>query len=62
MKLVYDCGQSIALSPKREFEETSIWWHLHLLDTEQALNLTNRTYYKTFEARRSILISITIAR
>jgi hypothetical protein len=49
MKQVYDCEQSISLSPKREFESTSIWWHLHLLDAEQALNLTNRTYYKTFE-------------
>ena len=49
MKLVYDCEQSISLGPKREFESTSIWWHLHLLDAEQALNLTNRTYYKTFE-------------
>ena len=49
MKQVYDCEQSISLSPKREFESTSIWWHLHLLDAEQALNRTNRTYYKTFE-------------
>ena len=49
MKLVYDCEQSISLGPKREFEKTSIWWHLHLLDAEQALNLTNRAYYKTFE-------------
>ena len=49
MKRVYDCEQSISLGPKREFESTSIWWHLHLLDAEQALNHTNRTYYKTFE-------------
>jgi hypothetical protein len=49
MKLVYDCEQSISLGPKREFESTSIWWHLHLLDAEQALNCTNRIYYKTFE-------------
>lgn len=49
MKLVYDCEQSISLGPKREFESTSIWWHLHLLDAEQALNCTNRTYYKIFE-------------
>ena len=49
MKQVYDCEQFISLSPKREFESTSIWWHLHLLDAEQALNLTNRTYYETFE-------------
>ena len=49
MKLVYDCEQSISLGPKREFESTSIWWHLHLLDAEQALNCTNRTYYKTFK-------------
>jgi len=49
MKKVYDCEQFISLSPKREFESTSIWWHLHLLDAEQALNRTNRTYYKTFE-------------
>ena len=49
MKQVYDCEQSISLGPKREFESTSIWWHLHLLDAEQALNLTNRTYYKTFK-------------
>ena len=49
MKQVYDCEQFISLSPKREFESTSIWWHLHLLDAEQALNRTNRTYYKTFE-------------
>ena len=49
MKQVYDCEQSISLGPKREFESTSIWWHLHLLDAKQALNLTNRTYYKTFE-------------
>ena len=49
MKQVYDCGQSISLSPHRDFEETSIWWHLHLLDAEESLNRTNRTYYKTFE-------------
>lgn len=49
MKQVYDCEQFISLGPKREFESTSIWWHLHLLDAEQALNRTNRTYYKTFE-------------
>jgi hypothetical protein len=49
MKQVYDCEQSISLGPKREFESTSIWWHLHLLDATQALNLTNRTYYKTFK-------------
>ena len=50
MKLVYDCGQSISLSPRRDFEETSIWWHLHLLDAEESLNRTNRTYYDTFES------------
>lgn len=50
MKLVYDCGQSISLSPRRDFEETSIWWHLHLLDAEEALDRTNRTCYATFES------------
>ena len=49
MKLVYDCEQYIALGTKAEFKHTSIWDHLHLLDAEEALNRTNRTYYKTFE-------------
>lgn len=49
MKQVYDCEQYIALGTKAEFKHTSIWDHLHLLDAEEALNRTNRTYYKTFE-------------
>ncbi len=49
MKLVYDCEQYIALGTKAEFKHTSIWDHLHLLDAEEALNRTNRTYYKNFE-------------
>ena len=50
MKLVYDCGQSISLAPHHDFQETSIWWHLHLLDAEEALDRTNRTCYSTFES------------
>jgi hypothetical protein len=49
MKQVYDCEQYIALGTKAEFKHTSIWDHLHLLDAEEALNRTNRTYYKSFE-------------
>ena len=49
MKQVYDCEQYIALGTKAEFKHTSIWDHLHLLDAEEALNRTNRTYYKNFE-------------
>ena len=49
MKHVYDCEQYIALGTKAEFKHTSIWDRLHLLDAEEALNRTNRTYYKTFE-------------
>lgn len=49
MKQVYDCEQYIALGTKAEFKHTSIWDRLHLLDAEEALNRTNRTYYKNFE-------------
>lgn len=49
MKQAYDCEQYIALGTKAEFKHTSIWDHLHLLDAEEALNRTNRTYYKNFE-------------
>ena len=49
MKQVYDCEQYIALGTEAEFKHTSIWDHLHLLDAEESLNRTNRTYYKTFE-------------
>ena len=49
MKQVYDCEQYIALGTKAEFKHTSIWDHLHLLDAEESLNRTNRTYYKNFE-------------
>lgn len=48
MKQVYDCEQFIALGTKAEFKHTSIWDNLHLLDAEEALSRTNRTYYKTF--------------
>ena len=48
MKQVYDCEQFIALGTEAEFKHTSIWDHLHLLGAEEALNCTNRTYYKTF--------------
>lgn len=49
MKKVYDCEQSISVSPNNDFEATSIFWHLHLLSAEEALERTNRTYYETFE-------------
>jgi hypothetical protein len=49
MKLVYDCEQSICLGTRGEFKHTSISNHLHLFDAKQALDHTNRTYYKTFE-------------
>ena len=49
MKQAYDCEQYIALGTKAEFKHTSIWDHLHLLDAEEVLNRTNRTYYKNFE-------------
>lgn len=49
MKQVYDCEQFIALGTRCEFKYTSIWDHLHLLDAKQALDATNRTYYKNFK-------------
>lgn len=49
MKRVYNCEQLISLGTRCEFEHTSIWNHLHLLDGEEFLDRTNRTYYKTFE-------------
>ena len=49
MKKVYDCEQFIALGSRCEFKRTSIWDHLHLLDAEQSLDATNRTYYENFE-------------
>ena len=49
MKQVYDCEQFISLSPRMEFQYTSFYDHLHLLDAEQALDATNRTYYKNFK-------------
>lgn len=49
MKLIYDCEQAIALGSKANFQPTSYCEHLHLLDAEQALNCTYRTYYKTFK-------------
>lgn len=49
MKQVYDCEQYIALGTNAEFKHTSIWDHLRLLDAEEVLNRTNRTYYKNFE-------------
>ena len=49
MKQVYDCEQIIALGTRCEFKYTSIWDHLHLLDAKQALDVTNRTYYKNFK-------------
>ena len=49
MKQVYDCEQFIALGTRCEFKYTSIWDHLHLLDAKQALDVTNRTYYKNFK-------------
>lgn len=48
MKQVYDCEQFMALGSRCEFKHTSIWDHLHLLDAEQALDATNRTYYENF--------------
>ena len=48
MKQVYDCEQFIALGTRCEFKYTSIWDHLHLLDAEQSLDATNRTYYENF--------------
>lgn len=49
MKQVYDCEQFIALGSRCEFKHTSIGDHLHLLDAEQSLDATNRTYYENFE-------------
>ena len=49
MKRVYNCEQYIALSPNKDFEETSIFRHLHLLNADEVLERTNRIYYKTFE-------------
>ena len=49
MKQAYDCEQFIALGSRCEFKNTSIWDHLHLLDAKQALDATNRIYYKTFK-------------
>lgn len=49
MKQVYDCEQFIALGTRCEFKYTSIWDHLHLLNAKQALDVTNRTYYKNFK-------------
>lgn len=49
MKQVYDCEQFIALGSRCEFKYTSIWDHLHLLNTAQALDATNRTYYNNFK-------------
>lgn len=49
MKQVYDCEQYISLGTQAEFKHTSIWDHLRLLDAEESLDRTNRTYYKNFE-------------
>ena len=49
MKRVYDCEQFISLTPSHNFQETSIYYHLHLLSAEESLNRTHRIYYKTFE-------------
>lgn len=49
MKQVYDCEQFICIGTRSEFEPTSFSNHLHLFDAKQALDHTNRTYYKTFE-------------
>ena len=49
MKQVYDCEQSIMIGSRSEFQRTSIYDHLHLLDAKEALDHTNRTYYETFE-------------
>ena len=49
MKRIYDCEQLISIGTRGEFEHTSVWKHLHLLDEEQFLDCTNCTYYKTFE-------------
>ena len=49
MKQVYDCEQFICLGTRSEFEPTSFCNNLHLFDAKQALDHTNRTYYKTFE-------------
>ena len=49
MKQVYDCEQFIALGTRCEFKYISIWDHLHLLSAKQALDVTNRTYYKNFK-------------
>lgn len=49
MKQVYNCEQFIALGTRCEFKYTSIWDHLRLLDAEQALDATSRTYYKNFK-------------
>lgn len=49
MKQIYDCEQFIAIGTHCEFKPTSIWDNLHLLDAEQVLNATNRTYYENFK-------------
>lgn len=48
MKQVYDCEQFISLGSRYDFGYTSLQDYLRLLDEEQALNATNRTYYKNF--------------
>ena len=49
MKRVYDVEQFISLYPEMEFKATSIYYHLHLLDDEESLNMTYRVYFNTFE-------------
>lgn len=49
MKKVYDVEQFISLYPEMEFKATSIYYHLHLLDDEESLNMTYRVYFNTFE-------------
>lgn len=49
MKQVYDCEQFISLGTRYDFDYTSLQDHLHLLDAKQALDATNRIYYKNFK-------------
>lgn len=49
MKKVYDVRHKISLNPKHDFVDTSIRYHLHLMDDKECLDSHYRVYFKTFE-------------
>ena len=49
MKRVYDVRHEISLNPRHDFVDTSINYHLHLMDAEEVLNSCYRVYFNTFE-------------